>query len=152
MHKLLSLKPIRALALYTLLDVLCVGAGMGVPFFCILLGLPVGWYIARLIAAGPFDTKGALGGTMRGAALTSALTLLLMAILWGPAIARLFGPPEGVSNFGMPLILFEPLASFIGWLVLMILISPFLQFLMTLFAAQATLLWELRQRPPAQAG
>ena len=43
----------------------------------------------------------------------------------------------------MPLILYEPLASFIAWLVLMIVISPFLQFLMTLFGSHLTLLWWL---------
>jgi len=46
-----------------------------------------------------------------------------------------------LANFGIPLILYEPRASFIVWLILMIVISPFLQFLMTLFGAQLALLW-----------
>jgi hypothetical protein len=37
-------------------------------------------------------------------------------------------------------ILYQPKASFVGWLVLMIFISPFLQFLMTLFGAQVAML------------
>jgi len=37
--------------------------------------------------------------------------------------------------------LYEPAASFIGWLVLMIVISPFLQLLMTLFGSHLALLW-----------
>jgi hypothetical protein len=38
------------------------------------------------------------------------------------------------------MILYEPRASFIGWLVLMILISPVLQMLTTLFGSYLTLL------------
>jgi hypothetical protein len=33
------------------------------------------------------------------------------------------------------MILYTPRASFIGWIILMVLISPFLQFLMTLFGS-----------------
>ncbi len=56
----------------------------------------------------------------------------------------LFDPSADLANFGIPLILFDPTASFVGWLALMIVISPFLQFLMTLFGAHSTWLWELR--------
>ncbi len=45
MHPIFTLKRRWALLLYAALDVICVGAGMGVPIFCILLGLPVGWWI-----------------------------------------------------------------------------------------------------------
>ena len=33
----------------------------------------------------------------------------------------LFDPTADLANFGIPQLLYEPLASFIGWLVLMIL-------------------------------
>jgi hypothetical protein len=36
-NKILEMKPLWVLALYILIDVICVGMGMGVPFFCILL-------------------------------------------------------------------------------------------------------------------
>ena len=49
MHKVFSLKIGWVLVIFGSLDIVCVGAGMGVPIFCILLGLPVGWYIARRI-------------------------------------------------------------------------------------------------------
>ena len=52
----------------------------------------------------------------------------------------LFDPRADLANFGIPLILFDPQASFIGWLVLMIAISPFLQLLATLFGSHLTLL------------
>jgi phosphatidylglycerophosphate synthase len=51
----------------------------------------------------------------------------------------LFDPMADFVNFGIPMILYQPKASFIGWVVLMIFISPFLQFLMTLFGAQVAI-------------
>jgi hypothetical protein len=43
------------------------------------------------------------------------------------------------ENLGIPMILYEPKISFIGWLVLMIAISPFLQLLTTVFTSYLTL-------------
>ena len=143
MRRIFSLKLGWALAIFALADIVCVGLGMGVPFFCILFGLPVGWYIARRIALKPFDARQTLSKTLLGAAITSAFTFVGMALLWGPFVTMLFDPAADLANFGMPMILFEPQASFIGWLVLMIVISPFLQFLMTLFGSHLTLLWWL---------
>ncbi|MDZ7393315.1 MAG: hypothetical protein ONB25_10525 [candidate division KSB1 bacterium] len=141
MRKLLSLKTGWALGIFAFLDLICAGLGMGVPIFCILLGLPVGWYIARRITARPFDTKVVLTKTLVGAALTSGFTFLGMMLLWGPWLGMLFDPAADVQKLGAPLILYDPRASFIGWLVLMIVISPFLQLLMTLFGSHLTLLW-----------
>jgi hypothetical protein len=140
MHKLFSLKIGWALAIFAFLDAICVGLGMGVPVFCILFGLPVGWYIARRIAIRPFDTRQMLSKMLLGAVLTSAFTFVGMAVLWGRCIVMLFDPAADLVNFGIPQILYEPVASFIGWLALMIVISPFLQLLMTLFASHMTLL------------
>lgn len=42
------------------------------------------------------------------------------------------------------MILYEPQISFIGWLGLMIVVSPFLQLLLTVFGAYLTVLWWLR--------
>jgi hypothetical protein len=39
----------KAFLIYIIIDVLCVGIGMGVPFFSIILGFPVGWYLAKRI-------------------------------------------------------------------------------------------------------
>lgn len=143
MRTLLTLKRRWALLLYAALNVLCVGAGMGVPIFCILLGLPVGWAIAMRLTARPRPARQALDLVLRWAALTSVFTLVLMAILWGRMAGMLFDPAADLANFGIPLILYEPAASFVGWLVLMIFISPFLQFLMSLFGAHVTLLRRL---------
>lgn len=138
MRKFLTLKRSWILLLYILSILLCVGLGMGVPFFCILLGLPVGVYLAGRFTVQSLPIRQVLGKALQWAALTSAFTFIIMLILWAPALSRLAGPAEGLVNFGIPLILYEPLASFIGWEVLMIFISPSLQFLMTVLGVYLT--------------
>ncbi len=139
-----SLKIGWVLVIYAIVDILCAGMGMGVPIFCILLGLPVGWYIIKHISTRPMETRQILQKILLGAALTSAFTCLMMVVIWSQAIGMLFDPGADLANFGIPLILFEPTASFVGWLALMIVISPFMQFLMTLFGAHLSWLRELR--------
>ena len=143
MHGIFTLKIGWALAIFMFLDVICVGMGMGVPIFCILFGLPVGWYVAWRVTIDCLDTRSMLSKILLGAALTSAVTFVGMALLWGPWSAMLFDPAADLEKLGAPLILFEPVPSFVGWLVLMIVISPFLQLLMTLLGAHLTLLWRL---------
>jgi hypothetical protein len=46
-------------------------------------------------------------------------------------------------NFGIPMILYDPRASFIGWMVLMIIISPVLQILTTVFSSTVRLVWRM---------
>jgi hypothetical protein len=146
MRKVFSLRIGWALAVYAFLDLICAGLGMGVPIFCILLALPVGWVIARRIATRPFDSSQMLRRMLVGASLTSAFTFAGMALLWVPWAAMLFDPAADLAKLGAPLILYEPRASFIGWLALMIFVSPFLQFLMTLFGAHLALLWRLSRK------
>ena len=56
-------------------------------------------------------------------------------------------PTADFANFGIPMILYDPKISFVGWLILMIFISPFLQLLTTLFSSHLTLLVWLMRRP-----
>jgi hypothetical protein len=147
MGRLLGLKPRWVLALFVFLDTICVGMGMGVPIFCILFGFLVGWYMVRRLVAAGADLPRMLNRVFFQALATSAYTFVVMAVLWGPTVGKLFGPAADLANFGIPLILYEPLPSFIGWLMLMIVISPFLQLLTTLFGAHLTLLWHLRRNP-----
>jgi len=142
MRTLFSLKQGWAFAIYALLDILCVGMGMGVPFFNILLGLLVGVLIVRRIAVDSTTPRMILRKILSAAAFTAAFTFILMVLIWGFSLLMFFNSGADLANYGMPLILFEPLPSFIGWLVLMIVISPFLQFLMTLFGAHLTWLVE----------
>jgi hypothetical protein len=125
----------RAWVVYVLLDTLCVGLGMGVPVFCIALGLVVGVYWAGRLVDGTRNTRTLLSGLFRHAVVSSGYTFLLMLLLWGRTASMLWDPRADLANFGIPLILYDPTASFVGWLVLMILISPFLQMLMTVWGA-----------------
>lgn len=129
-----------AFLIYAFLDLFCVGMGRGVPIFNILFGFVIGWYIVRRIILQEENYNNILKITIKYAIITSLFTFVAMAILWGPKIKLLFTPGYDFKNFGIPLILFEPEASFIGWLVLMILISPFLQLLTIIFAAYLTLM------------
>ena len=145
MAGLFALKSRWVLALFVLLDTVFVGMGMGVPIFCILFGFVVGWYTVRRLAVAKADLPRMLDRVFFYAVVTAAYTFVVMAALWGPMAKRLFDPGADLANFGIPLILYDPRASFIGWLVLMIAISPFLQLLMTLFGAHLTLLLQLRR-------
>ncbi|MFH1862967.1 MAG: hypothetical protein ABH878_09185 [bacterium] len=135
MVKLLALKPGWALVLYVVLDFFCVGLGMGVPIFCILLGFPVGWFLARYVVKEPQEISAVLRRVLKYSALAAGITFVGMALLWGWCFVLLLDPNFDAANFGIPLILYEPRASLAGWLILMVVISPFLQFLMMLFGA-----------------
>jgi len=137
----------RLAVLYLVLDVVCVGAGMGLPIFCIVLGLPVGWRMVSALRLEARPLADSLAALLRGAALTSAVTLVLMAALWATALPWLFKPPAEIARFGIPLLLFEPRASLIGWLALMVVISPALQLLTTLLGGHLGLLRAARRTP-----
>jgi hypothetical protein len=145
MRRLFALKPGWALGVYVVLDTICVGMGMGVPIFCILFGFVVGWFIVRYVTATTVDIRRVLTKVLLYGAVTSAYTFMVMAVIWGRCVSMLFDAGADFANFGMPLILYDPKASFIGWLVLMIGISPFLQLLATVFGAYLTLLHWLRR-------
>jgi hypothetical protein len=114
--------------------------GMGVPIFCILFGFMVGWFTVKYVTSTTTSLSIVFRKVIFYALLTSAVTLLGMLVLWGPSIHMLFEPASDIANFGIPMILYEPLASFIGWFVLMVFISPFLQLLTTIFGAYLALL------------
>jgi hypothetical protein len=123
------------------LDVFAVGLGMGVPIFAILLGLPVGWLLPAFLRIHSPHTTGDLGAVLRAALLTSAVTLVITAFIWLPTLQMLGNPTADIANFGIPMILYQPLPSFIAWIVLMVVISPVLQMLTTLFGC--VLRWAL---------
>jgi len=140
MIKFLSLKPRIALVIFILFDLVCVGMGMGVPIFCILLGFPVGWYIVRYVTSTGAPLQQVFRKVFIYTLVTAAVTLLAMLVLWTPFATAIFDPARDLAQTGIPMILYEPRASFIGWVILMILISPFLQLLTTLFGAYLTLI------------
>jgi hypothetical protein len=140
MHGIFKLNLKFVLLIFVVIDLLCVGMGMGVPIFCILFGFVVGWYIAKRVILMTEGLKEILRKVLIYAIITSLFTFLVMCIIWGPTIVWLFDPKADFKNFGIPLILYDPKLSFIGWLALMIFISPFLQLLTTIFASFLTLL------------
>jgi hypothetical protein len=135
MKKLIELKTKMVIILYILIDLICVGAGMGVPIFCILLGFPLGWYITNRVAASTGQLYQKYYKILKFSLFTTIFTFILMLIVWVSAILINIHSSSDIQNFGHPYILYDPETSFIGWLILMIIISPFLQLLTTIFAA-----------------
>ena len=146
MDRILKLNFKIVLVIFIIIDLVCVGMGMGVPIFCILFGFPVGWYITRRLVMAAESTKDILEKGFIYAIITSIFTFVVMGIIWGSTVPMLFNPNTDFQNLGIPLILYDPKISFIGWLVLMIFISPFLQLLTTIFASYLTLLIWFRYR------
>jgi hypothetical protein len=141
-HKILHIRLVWLLVLYALTDIVCVGMGMGVPIFCILFGFIVGWLAVGYVTTTTSEAGQVLAKTFKAAAITAGFTFLAMLALWGPFSSYLFSPSKDLANTGIPMILYEPRASLIGWIVLMVFISPFLQLLTTLFSAYiATMSW-----------
>ena len=140
MDRILRLNIKTAFAIFVIVDLVCIGIGMGVPLACILFGFLVGWYIAKRATITTTNVKDVLWRVLVQALITSAFTFVVMSVIWGSTIPMLFDPSADFQNFGHPFILYDPKISFIGWLVLMILISPFLQLLTTIFGSYLTLL------------
>jgi hypothetical protein len=138
-------RKITQILILILLEILCTGIGMGVPILNILLGFPLGWHITRQITHEEKDHTKKLKRILNYALFTASLTFIFMAVLWGPTVSLLFDPVADFENFGHPFILFDPKLSFIGWLVLMIFISPFLRLLTTIFSAFIALAFEQRE-------
>ncbi len=140
MKKLFEIRPLWMFLIFVILDTICIGIGMGVPIFCILFGFIVGWFLVKSITNTISDIPQVMRTVLKYASITVSFTMLGMLALWGPFASYLFDPTKDLANSGIPMILYEPRASFIGWIVLMVLISPFLQLLTTLFGAYLVLL------------
>ncbi|MGZ7120279.1 MAG: hypothetical protein ACXVH2_11275 [Methanobacterium sp.] len=130
---------------YILLDTLFVGLGMGVQFFCILFGFPVGWYLSKRLTLSKRSSNQILSKILKYGLFTGMVTFILMIIIWIPFSSMLLDPNANFRNFGIPMILYDPRMSFIGWMILMVIISPFLQLLTTIFASNVTL-WKISKK------
>jgi hypothetical protein len=140
MPKIFKINLKIVLVIFIVLDLFCIAMGMGVPIFCILFGFPIGWYIVKRITMDTKNMNIIFKRTFFYAIITSLFTFLIMSIIWGNTISMLFNPSTDFKNYGIPLILYDPKLSFMGWIILMIFISPFLQLLTIIFAAYLTLL------------
>jgi len=139
MSFLLNTKSRNLLLLFMLADFFCMGFGMGVPIFCIALGFPMGWIVARRILIRPIILRTVLRDIIRLSFFTSLFTFIMLAVIWGRLVPWIFDSSHDLANFGIPMILYSAKASFIGWLVLMLILSPVLQFMSTIVGAAVTL-------------
>lgn len=140
MNRVFRLNTRIAFAIFVIVDLVCVVMVMGIPLLCILLGFFVGWYIAKQAIIATANIEDVLKQVLVHAIATSIFTFVVMSAIWGRTIPMLFDPNADFQNFGHPFILYDPKLSFIGWLILMILISPLLQLLTTIFGSYLTLL------------
>lgn len=134
MDRFYKLHPKYLIPIFIALSIICTGLGMGVPIFNILFGFIIGWFAARR-ALGSFDDIGmALKKILYYLLFCSGFTFLTMAAIWGRVVPMIFARSSDFTDFGIPMILFDPKLSFIGWIILMIVISPFLQLLTSIFS------------------
>jgi hypothetical protein len=123
------------LIIYTVICAVFAGIGMGVPFLNILSGFIIGWFAVLRAERLYDDMRQRMSRILTYSIVCAAITMGIMLAIWAGTIPLAFGPVAELENFGHPMILFEPRLSFIGWLVLMIIISPFLQLLASVFSA-----------------
>ena len=140
MKKFYSLKHWLLIVISVLIPIILSGIGMGVPILNILFGFVIGWYGTRRVQTLYQDHKKIFSKIFIYSLFCAGITFIIMFVIWGSTIPMLFGPTADLANFGHPMILFEPRASFIGWLVLMIIISPILQLMASIFSAFITLM------------
>lgn len=138
--------PLKALVLFIVIDVFLMGVGMGIPIFNIAFGFVVGWFLIKWVAAGASESTDILKRFLVYSGTSAGVTFLGMFLLWGWWATSVYEPQADFARTGIPMILFEPRASFIAWLVLMIVISPVLQLLTTTFAGLLGLLSLYKQR------
>lgn len=138
-----------------LLDVFAIGLGMGVPVFAIALGFPVGWWLARRqqhefgLQPGDDVPRSMLRTLLVQAAALTMVSFIVLAVIWGMQLPTVFDPTVTASEWGIPNILYTSEASKVGWIVLMLLVSPVLQLAAVLASAMAA--FALGRRTPRAA-
>lgn len=124
--------------IFIAVDVIFTGIGMGVPVLNILFGFFIGWY-STVRAINLYSERiFILKRTLLYDSFCAGFTFILMAAIWGRTSILLLSENTDFADFGHPMILYDPKISFIGWLVLMIVISPLLQLLTSVFSSYLT--------------
>ena len=144
MNKFFTMRYWILIVISVLATTILSGIGMGVPILNILFGFIIGWYAVKRACLLYENLEERLSKIFIYSIFCSGITLILMFGIWGSTIPMLFDPLSDFENFGHPMILFDPRLSFIGWLVLMIIISPFLQLMTSIFSAFITLKVKLK--------
>ena len=140
MKKIFTLRYWILIIFSVIIFVILSGIGMGVPIMNILFGFLVGWYSTRRVQILYNEQKKRFSKIFIYSLFCAGITLIIMLAIWGTTIPMLFDPTADLANFGHPMILFDPRASLIGWLILMIIISPILQLMTSIFSAFITLM------------
>ena len=117
---------IKTISLLSLADIISTFLGMGVPIVNILIGVPLGWFYVNKSKG---DIRRRLKGLVNIALLASFITFLIMCVIWIPQLRILWVEGYDLKEFGHPLWLYDPFISFIGFIILMVIVSPVLQFL-----------------------
>ncbi|MFO7928989.1 MAG: hypothetical protein R6U35_04920 [Candidatus Humimicrobiaceae bacterium] len=99
---------------------------MGVPVLNIFFGFFTWWFAARRNLILFSREKRILKNTFLYRLYSSGFAMVLMLFIWVPSIKMLFGPEQNLANFGIPMLLYEPVPSFMGCPVLMAMIYLFL--------------------------
>lgn len=135
MQKILVMRFWILLIIYTVICIVLSGIGMGVPILNILSGFLIGWFAALRAERLYEDMRQRMSRAFLYSIVCAAITMGVMLAIWARTIPLLFDPAADLADFGHPMILFDPKLSFAGWLVLMMIISPFLQLLTSVFSA-----------------
>jgi len=88
--KMFYLSPFRVLFVYIVMDIFCVGMGMGVPFFNILFGFFIGWYLVMWISRGTGEAKEILKRLLIYSCIVAGVTFVGMLIIWGWSAKMLY--------------------------------------------------------------
>lgn len=139
MNRILSLRYWILIIIYAVICIILAGISMGVPILNILSGFIIGWFAVLRAERLYDDLSQRMSRILTYSIVCAAITMGTMLAVWAGTIPLAFGPVADLENFGHPMILFEPRLSFIGWLVLMIIIAPFLQLLASVFSAYLAL-------------
>jgi len=134
-----------------LINGVLLGAGMGVPIFCILMAAPYGFLVVGKIIKKESQTHRHYhfySGILKASAILALTTFIFMLLIWMPWVIKSFYPGFDYKNTGMPLILYTLKASFWGWITLMIIISPLLQFMTSVSAGVAAVYIFLKKTGP----
>lgn len=128
-----------ALIAFCLADVFAIGLGMGVPVFAVALGFVAGWWVARRALAEGSELRDAVRRVLAWGLALAGTSLAALLLTWGPQIGTVLDPAVSATNWGIPLVLYTSQASKIGWFVLMVAISPVLEFMAVAAAGMVTL-------------
>lgn len=137
---------------YAVMDLLLAGLGFGTPVFCIVFGFGVGWFAALRAEFFVPDLRGAMMRALRYAFLTSGVTMVLMATIWGKHVPHVLNPRVNPGAMGLPLNLYDSRLSLVGWLMLMVITGPAVQVLMTALGSYITFLVRLRSSDSLRVG